>query len=163
MINILLNFIAKSFYDHLKQMTQKHKVPRHSKKEFEHKIQLQLFDVYGVPVPDTQFWITVTILKEDNKVTLQLPIINWQSGPFANAPYEPPNSNPYGIPGTFPPFNAGYLYTVDGFLPKCVRPNDIENRSWLVASNNGMSKAFSFTQDPDYITYTTSWLYSASN
>ena len=100
------------------------------------------------PLPDTQFWITLTILKEDNKVTLQLPCINWQSGPFADAPYEPPNSNPYDIPGIFPPFNAGYLYTIDGFLPKCVRPNDIENRSWLVASNNGMSEAFSFTQDP---------------
>ena len=115
---------------------------------FEHNIQLQLFDVYGVPVPDTQFWIIVTILKEGKKITLQLPTINWQSGPFANAPYEPPNSNPYGVPGTFPPFNAGYLYTVEGFLPKKVRPNDIENRSWLVASNNGMSEAFSFTQDP---------------
>ena len=117
-------------------------------KSFKHNLQLQLFDVYGVPVPDTQFWITVTILKEDSKVTLQLPTINWQSGLFANAPYEPPNSNPYNIPGTFPPFNAGYLYTVDGFLPKNVRPNDIENRSWIVASNNGMSEAFSFTQPP---------------
>ena len=79
-----------------------------SKNSFEHNLQLQLFDVYGVPVPDTQFWITVTILKEGNKVTLQLPCINWQSGPFANAPYEPPISNPYDIPGIFPPFNAGY-------------------------------------------------------
>lgn len=119
-----------------------------SKESFDHNLQLQLFDVYGVPVPNTQFWITVTILKEGSKVTLQLPTINWQSGPFANAPYEPPNSNPNGVPGTFPPFNAGYLYTVDGFLPKEVRPNDIENRSWLVASNNGMSQPFSFTVTP---------------
>ena len=40
------------------------------------------------------------------------------------------------------------LYTVDGFLPKVIRPNDIENRSWLVSSNNGMSQAFSFTVTP---------------
>ena len=116
--------------------------------EYEHDLTLQLFDVYGVPVPGTQFTIKILILQKNSKVTLQIPCINWQSGPFANAPYEPPNSNPNGVPGTFPPFNAGYLNTVAGFLPKDIRPGDIEDRSWLVASNNGMSSPFSFTQDP---------------
>lgn len=108
-----------------------------NKAESEHQVQLQLFDVYGIPVPNTSFWITITILKNGDKVTLQLPTINFQTGQFANASFEPT-----------PPFNAGYLYTVGGFLPKEFRPNDIENRSWLAASNNGMSEAFSFTQDP---------------
>ena len=117
-----------------------------SSESFNHNIQLQLHDVYGVPVPDTEFWVTLSVVKEGNKVTIQLPLINFQTGPFADSPYEPPNNNPFGIPGTYPPFEGGYLYTSDGYLPKHVRPNDIENRSWLAASNNGASLPFTFPQ-----------------
>lgn len=108
----------------------------HRKKEFEHKIQLQLSDSLGFPVPGTEFWVTLTIIKVGNKVTLQLPVINFQTGPVS--------SN-----DVFTALVAGgYLYTLDGFLPKKLRPNDLVYRSYLVPSNNGMSEAFSFAQPP---------------
>lgn len=112
-------------------------VNSHCKKQFEHKIQLQLSDSLGFPVPGTEFWVTLLIVKNGNKVTIQLPVINFQTGPSANNPAEPP-----------PLVQGGYVYTSDGFLPKDVRPNDLVNRSLLVPSNNGMSLPFSFTQTP---------------
>ena len=102
---------------------------------FEHKIQLQLSDANGFPVPGTQFWITLTIIKESNKVTIQFPVINFQTGPVS--PSDP------GVP-----LPGGYLYTSDGFLPKKLRPTDLVYRSILAASNNGMSLPFSFAQPP---------------
>ena len=106
---------------------------------FEHQIQLQLSDSLGFPVPGTEFWVKLNILKEGNKVTIQLPVINFQTGPFANNPDE------VGAPLVLP---GGYLYTASGFLPEEVRPKDLVYRSWLAASNNGLSLPFSFTQDP---------------
>lgn len=108
----------------------------------DHKLQLQLYDLYGVPVPNTQFWIKIKILIEGHKVTLQLPTINFQTGPYANNPNEPPVPVPPFIPG-------GYLYTSDGYLPKCICPQDVVNRSWLAATDNGVNQSFSFTQDAD--------------
>ena len=49
---------------------------------------------------------------------------------------------PIVIPG-------GYLYTVDGFLPADIRPNDLVYRSIVGASNNGASLPFSFAQPVD--------------
>ena len=122
-------------------MTKRHQESSSSstchKKQFEHKIQLQLSDSLGFPVPGTQFWITLTVIKEGAKVTIQLPVINFQTGQSAN--------NPAELPALVP---GGYLYTSDGFLPKKFRPNDLVYRSVLVASNNGMSEAFSFAQNP---------------
>lgn len=106
----------------------------------DHKLQLQLYDLYGVPVPNTQFWITIKILKEGDKITLQLPLINFQTGQYANNPQEPPSPIPPFVPG-------GYLYTSDGFLPKDVRPSDPVHRSWLAATDNGVNQTFSFTQN----------------
>ena len=100
-----------------------------------HQIQFQLYDSYGLPVDGTQFWASIIALKEGHKITLQLPVINFQTGPIA--------SN-----DTFSPLPGGTLRTVDGFLPKKLRPSDPVYRSYLGASNNGMSEAFSFTQDP---------------
>lgn len=104
--------------------------------EFEHKIQLQLSDSIGFPVPGTQFYITLKIVKDGSKVTIQFPTINFQTGP--TSPIDP---NPALFPG-------GYLYTSANFLPKDLRPNDLIYRSFLVPSNGGMSQPFSFTQDP---------------
>ena len=123
-------------------MTKKHRESSssstcHPKKEFEHKIQLQLSDSLGFPVAGTEFWVTLIILKEGRKVTIQLPVINFQTGPSAN--------NPAELPALVP---GGYLYTSDGFLPKELRPNDLVYRSVLAPSNNGMSEPFSFAQDP---------------
>lgn len=104
--------------------------------KFAHNIQLQLSDSLGFPVPGTEFWVTLTILIEEPKITIQFPVINFQTGPTSpDAPVPPLVS-------------GGYLYTSDGFLPKKVRPNDLVYRSYLVSSNDGMSAPFSFFQDP---------------
>lgn len=105
-----------------------------------HKIQLQLSDPYGIPVPGTEFWVSLNIVREGQRVTIQLPSINFFTGPLAHASYEEPF-----LP---PPISGGYLYTSDGFLPKHLRPNEIIYRSWLAASNDGLSLPFSFAQDP---------------
>ena len=110
---------------------------------FNHNIQLQLYDAYGVPVPDTQFWVTLKILKEGPKVTIQLPLINFETGPYANSSLELPPP---------PPIAGGYLYTADGFLPRDLRPNDNVYRTWLTATDNGALLSYSFTQDPSTIT-----------
>ncbi len=109
----------------------------HQRDTYKHNIQLQLSDGNGVPVPHTKFWVTLTIIKEGPKVTIQLPLINFVTGPYANASYE-----------STPILSGGYLYTADGFLPKHLRPTDIVYRSWLAASNNGLSVPYSFTQSP---------------
>ena len=106
-----------------------------SKCKFEHKIQLQLSDANGFPVPGTEFWVVLTILKEGPKVTIQFPVINFQTGPVS------PDDPSIPLPG-------GYLYTSDGFLPKKLRPSDLVYRSYLAPSNNGMSLPFSFLQPP---------------
>src|SRR5208282_1705989 len=104
---------------------------------FKHNIQLQLYDTYGVPVPGTEFWVTLKVVKVGNKVTLQFPAINFQTGPYANNLYEPP-TNPYSPAPPpsppYPPVAGGYIYTTAGYLPKHVRPTDIINRSWLAPS-----------------------------
>ena len=105
--------------------------------QFSHNILLQLSDSLGFPVANTQFWVTLLIVKEKNKITIQFPVINFQTGPSSNNP----SASPPLLPG-------GYLYTMDGFLPKEVRPNDLVFRSTLAACNNGMSLPFSFSQDP---------------
>ena len=106
------------------------KIGHCERKCLKHNIQLQLTDSNGNPVAGTEFWVTLTITKDGPDVTIQLPLINFQTGP----------SNP----GTFLP--GGYLYTSDGFLPEEFRPNDIVWRSIVAASNNGLSLPFSFSQ-----------------
>ena len=98
---------------------------------FKHNIQLQLSDGNGFPVPGTEFWITLDIIKEGNLITIQFPVINFQTGPVS------PNDPGVPLPG-------GYLYTSDGFLPENVRPADLVYRSIVAASNNGASLPFSF-------------------
>ena len=113
------------------------KKPKHERECFKHNIQLQLSDGLGFPVQGTQFWITLDIKKEGNKVTIQFPVINFQTGPVSP-------ENPF-----FPLFPGGYLYTSDGFLPEDLRPNDLVYRSILAASNNGASQPFSFATPPE--------------
>ncbi len=104
---------------------------------FNHKIRLQLSDSLGFPVPGTEFWVTLKIIKEGPRVTIKVPVINFETGPTAG--------NPLEISSLLP---GGYLYTADGFLPQDVRPNEIMNLSYLVASNNGASLPFSLAQSP---------------
>ena len=105
-------------------------------REFDHPIQLQLFDGYGIPVENTQICVILKIIKNGSDVTIQLPAINFQTGPTSSEdPYAPA-----------PPL--GTLRTIAGFLPENLRPSDPVYRSYLGASNNGMSQAFSFTTPP---------------
>src|SRR5690348_14277043 len=83
---------------------------------FKHNIQLQLSDALGFPVQGTEFWVTLDVVKNGPLVTIQIPLINFQTGQISmDDPFFP---GPLTVPG-------GYLYTSDGFLPECVRPNDI--------------------------------------
>jgi len=122
-------------------------------KIFDHKMQLYLADAYGLEVPGTDFWITLTVVKEKigdaTRVTLQLPSISFETGPFANNPYE--LTNPIseiidGVPGLFlpPPQNGGYLYTKDGYLPRELRPSDVLPRTFFGPSNNGQNIPFNY-------------------
>jgi hypothetical protein len=113
-------------------MTEKIKI-------FDHQIQLELRDFGGFPVPNTQFWITVTIRQQGPFVTIQLPAINFQTGPASG------NEAEVGFPVVI---NGGYLYTSDGFLPCNLRPNDVINRSYFGPSNNGPNLAFSYADTP---------------
>ena len=105
------------------------------RKELTHQIQLQLYDGITFPVDGTQFWVSVKIVKEGNKVTISFPTINFQTGPIANGDF-------------FGPLPGGTLRTSDGFLPEDFRPSDPVYRSYLVPSNNGMSLPFSFATPP---------------
>ena len=118
---------------------------------FKHQIQLFLGDAYGVEVPNTRFWITLTIIKNGPQVTIQFPVINFETGQFANNPYEIANPTliVLGVPPEFatfapPPQNGGYLFTGEGRLPKCLRPQEVQNLSYFAASNNGMNIPFNY-------------------
>ena len=115
-------------------LCKEHKKKKHKRECFKHNIQLQLSDSLGFPVPGTEFWVTLDIIKEGNKVTIQFPVINFQTGPV--------NPDDPGIPLV----SGGYLYTSDGFLPESIRPNDLVYRSIVAASNDGASLPFSFVQ-----------------
>ena len=117
-----------------------------SKKEFDHNITLQLYDGYGLPVPQTEFTITIKVVKDGKQITLQLPAIGFQIGPESGYGGSVPTNGPYPpIPPTPP---GGYLYTSCGRLPPDVRPSDIIDRSWLAASDTGVLTGFSFVNDP---------------
>ncbi len=81
---------------------------------FDHKIQLQLYDYAGFPVPNTQFWITLTIRKQGPYIVIQLPAINFQTGQLANNSAE---QTAFADFGYFVLINGGYIYTSDGFCP----------------------------------------------
>ena len=98
-----------------------------------------LRDSSGFPFPDTKFWVTLTIIKEGPLVTIQIPLICFQT--LADP-------SPVSLLGfVFSP--GGYVYTSAGFLPKEFRPTDLIPVSIVAASNNGMSPVFSFTQPPE--------------
>ncbi len=130
------------------------KKTKHKRECFKHNIQLQLSDSLGFPVPGTEFWVTLDIIKQGNLVTIQFPVINFQTGPSAKNPVEPP-----------PLLPGGYLYTSDGFLPECTRPNDLVYRSILAASNNGASQPFSFAMPPEppYANIPAAYILSVTN
>ena len=53
---------------------------KYHKKYVKHDIQLQVADSMGFAVAGTEFWITVTIIKQGKKVTVQFPLINFVTG-----------------------------------------------------------------------------------
>ncbi len=69
-----------------------------------HNIQLQVADFFGYPVANTEFWITLNIYKEGPRVTIQLPLNNFETVGTSDL-------------GFIPPVSGGFLITSDGFLP----------------------------------------------
>ena len=118
---------------------------------FKHNIQLQLSDSLGFPVDGTQFWVTLDVIKQGNLVTIQFPVINFQTGQVSTEAPIPPL-----VPG-------GYLYTSDGFLPDSILPNDLVYRSIVAASNNGVSEAFSFIPTATLPTPPVGYILSVTN
>lgn len=118
-----------------KNNLREHKRPQKTE-SFGHNIQLQLYDSLDVPVDGTQFWVTLKILKEGQKVTISLPIINFQTD--STSPDDPYHNV---LPG-------GTIRTSDGFLPKGLRPLDPVYRTFSGSSNNGQSLAFSYADNP---------------
>jgi len=103
-----------------------------------HDIQLQLADGLGFPVDGTQFWVSLDIVKQGPLVTIQLPVINFQTGQQT------------GSAGAIAPLiPGGYLVTTAGFLPTELQPQSLIPVSTIGASNNGMSSTFSFSQSPE--------------
>ena len=95
---------------------------------FNHKMQFQLYDGFGIPVENTQFWTELLIDKKDDIIIIQFPLINFQVGPTGAT---------YGFPG-------GTLVTSDGYLPEDIRTADSIYHSYMVPSNNGVSSAFTY-------------------
>src|SRR6266446_6110507 len=59
-------------------------------KSFTHSMQLQLSDSLGFPVPGTEIWVQLEIIKQGPLVTIQLPVINFETGPVSTFnPYYP--------------------------------------------------------------------------
>ena len=98
---------------------------------FNHKMQFQLYDGFGIPVENTQFWTELLINKKDNIIIIQFPLINFQVGPT-------------GATDDFNPVPGGTLVTSDGYLPEDIRTADSVYRSYMVPSNNGVSSAFTY-------------------
>lgn len=118
-------------------------------KSFTHSIQLQLADSLGFPVPGTEFWVQLDIIKQGDLVTILFPVINFETGPVSIFnPYYPSGLINFNGVKTTLPRSGGYLYTANGFLPEELCPNNLVPRSIVAASNNGQSPLFSFTQDP---------------
>ena len=104
--------------------------------KFKHNIKLQLCDYQGSPVKGTDFWVTLDVIKENDKVIIHFPVINFQTGQYANNPSE---QAPVGISG-------GYLITVDGYLPYFIRPTEIVSCSSMGCSDSGTSLPASYAQ-----------------
>src|SRR5947208_1674058 len=92
-------FVWGSFTITPKLQAEKHESHCHSHsndkcesetKVFKHNIQLQLSDSNGFPVEGTEFWVTIDVIKNGQLVTLELPLINFQTGQVSMSdPYFP--------------------------------------------------------------------------
>ncbi len=94
---------------------------------FNHAIRLQLADGNGAPVENTQFWVTVQIVKKKNQITLNFPTINIQVGQCASNNPECMDTNP------------GYIITTAGFLPPELRSNTLVPISVNAAAGDGIA------------------------
>jgi hypothetical protein len=107
-----------------------------SKHTLKHNIQLQVTDFFGVPVENTEFWITLDLVKDGDQVTVHLPTINFQIGQCAAIDFDcgPPS--------------PGYVVTASGFLPNCFRPSSLVPVAIVAASDNGLPQTSSFAATP---------------
>ena len=99
-------------------------------KEFEHKVQFQLFGNTMRPIDGTQFWVTLKIIQIKTDVKISFPVINFQTGIQRSD-----NTTPFTIAG-------GFIQVVNGYLPEDIRPIDPVYRSFLVPNNDGALPIF---------------------
>ncbi len=95
---------------------------------FNQAMQLQLADITGAPVENTQFWVTVQIIKQKNQITLNFPTINFEVRQCASR--DPECSLP----------SPGYIITTAGFLPPGLRHNLLVPVSVNAASGDGLAQ-----------------------
>ena len=88
---------------------------------------------------ELNFGLRLILSKRGNMVTIQFPVINFQTGPVSL-------EDPFYPGGGF--FLVDIYIPLMAFLPEGIRPNDIVYRSIVAASNNGASLPFSFAQPP---------------
>ena len=124
-------------------------MPSKQCKVIEHRIQLQLYSNLTWPVDNTQFWVTLKIIKTDSKVEIFFPTINFQTGPYTN------DNNSTTLP------EGGVIRTVSGYLPKDLRPSDPVYRSSVVAANDGFSTPFTYIP-PDFPAPLTGYILSVT-
>jgi len=96
-------------------------------------MQLQLADVSGAPVANTAFWVTLTVAKEGDRITIYFPTLNFQVGQCAA---NDPDCTP-----TMP----GYLITTAGYLPPEWRPNTLVPVSVVASAGDGLAQTFATT------------------
>ena len=85
-----------------------------------------------MPVENTSFWTQLKLTRNEDRVTVSFPTINFQTGQLAS-------QDPYGQ--TSPP--TGFLRSMEGQLPDKFRPNDPGYQTFVAASNSGQSNSYS--------------------
>jgi hypothetical protein len=118
------------------QISTEMELQSRSKHSIKHNIQLQVTDFLGVPVENTEFWITLDLVKQGDQVTVHLPTINFQIGQCA------------AIDADCTPPSVGYVVTATGFLPKDFRPSSLVPVAIVAASDNGLPQTSSFADTP---------------
>jgi hypothetical protein len=105
-----------------------------SNKIKKHTFILQVTDLTTIPIDNTDFSVTVDVVKTGKQVTLFFPVINFQIGQISEffAPYVP-------YPGT------GLIVTTKGFLPECLKHQSITPISKLVSAGDGFVPIATFS------------------
>ena len=115
------------------------------KQRFKNVFTLQLSDGYGVPVKGTEFKVIVPVLKRGNQIELEIPSINFVTGPKSDFEGSVPDNGPY--PPIPPVPYSGIITTAAGRLPEDCRPSHLMDVTQLAAADDGVLNQFYFFAD----------------